>query len=78
MNLYSWMSSKSAGVVRGEKEGAAKFLGGFNGKAEPCLTTSGAAGKEGVAKFSRLCRQGGTMPHSSGGVIEGIGSEPIT
>jgi hypothetical protein len=54
MNLYSWMLSKSAGVVRGEKEGAAKFLGGFNGKAEPCLTTSGVAqGKEGAAMFSK-------------------------
>jgi hypothetical protein len=36
------------------KEGAAKFLRGLTGKAEPCLTTSGVAqGKEGAAMFSK-------------------------
>ena len=59
------MLSKSAGVVRGEKEGAAKFLGGFNGKAEPCLTTSGVAQGRRRSQVSKgFDRQGGAMPHN--------------
>jgi len=37
------MLSKSAGVVRGKKEGVAKNLMALDGKAEPCLTTGGVA-----------------------------------
>src|SRR5689334_24828775 len=51
MNLYSCMLSKSAGVVRGKKEGAAKFLRPLTARRSHASQQVAEPRKKGVAKL---------------------------